>query len=300
LRAAGFDGVVCTFDPAVEGQASACRVVAEAARFPYALEVDLRYIAGGDGAVPITPETADRARDLMNGPSFGFWDPGYHLRRDADGGYLVFLQGAGRVAPTFTEGERRHVADVLAQRLGSRATRSFDGVSEEPLWTQAPRTLDELNAPTGEGILWRDAYHRAIEEWWARAVDLDANATRIDLVLDADVDLPLGPDGHTRVVGTYSAVGSRLDDDDVRLRFESIPADPADADGYARAWSEGVRRRPAGLIVPWNDFDLGLGIEPTIEHGADLLHLTQRWAQSYRNLGPAGTEPAAGPAADVA
>jgi putative flippase GtrA len=284
LRQGGADALLFTFDPAYEGQAAAGRLVAEEAGVPYALEVDLAHLALANGGVALTPETADRARELFNGPAFDFWRGGYHLRLAPDAGFLVFLAGAERVHPTFTEAERHHVADLYADAMGPAATRALETSASTSLWRLAPTSEAELEAP--DAIQWRRAYMDAERDWWTRALQLEGNGTRFDLVVDTDLPLPLPEHGHARVVGHYDPVGAKPREiTDPGLQFATVPADPLMPEAYATAWSAAVRDRPHALIVPWNDFDLGQAIEPTLQEGARLLRLTERWAPAYRGVG---------------
>lgn len=291
LRASGADAVVFTFDPAFEGQSAAGRLVAEEARYPYALEVNLRYLADGNGAVAISPATADRARELLNGPSFNYWRGGYHLRLAPDAGNLVFLAGADRVMPTFTDAERRYVTEFAAATLGP-TTRSPDASSPPNLWETAPRNLRELLADDPTAAAWRAAYEEAFRHWWERATDVGGNSTRLDLVVDSAVRLPILPNAPVRVVGSYAPFGADAAGSPAGLMFASVRGDPAHPEAYAQAWSDAIRSRPHGLLVPWNDFDAGLALEPTVQHGAELLHLTERWAPAYRDVGASPMLPA--------
>lgn|GEM_PF-768031 len=284
LRQGGVDAFVFTFDPAYEGQAAAGRLVAEEAGVPYALEVDLSRLASPEGKLDVTPETAERARELFNGPAFDYWRGGYHLRLASDAGNLLFLAGVDLVHPTFSDAERRHVADIVADTVGPQETRGMETASDADLWQLAPKNEAELQAPGA--TLWREAYAKAQEKWWRHAIDLQDNDTRLDLIVDADDAFTLPGESHVRIVGHYDAVGSQpraTSGDGVRVA--TVSADPTRPEAYAQAWSDAVRTRPHALLIPWNDFDAGQCIEPTLEQGATLLHLTERWAPAYRGVG---------------
>lgn len=277
MRAAGVDAVVLAFDPAFESSTYAVAVVSEDYAFPYALEVDFAREADPQGRVGYTQASAEAARELLNGPGLYYWNGGYHLRRSPQDGRLIFLAGASRIGPTFTDDERRFVAEFLEMLVSPQELRELFP-APGPLWRHAPASAQELAAPARAADHWRQAYAAAAQEWWRIAFDFETFRTPVDrfeLVWDAATVAELPPDLPARVVATYTPLrelgNGTWSDDGTGLRFASIAAEPSSPQAFSDRWAQALEGEPAGFLVSWNDFDLGQGVEPTQEAGDALL-----------------------------
>jgi putative flippase GtrA len=288
LDDAGFDGVVITFDPAYETQAATVRAVAEDLRYPFGLEVDLRHLAAADGRVGLTRETADRARELLDGPGFAFWRPGYHLRTASDGGNVVFLAGVWRVQPTFSDAERRFVADHAEELLGRQEAARLELASGTPLWRQAP--LSDADLAAAEPV-WQDAYAAARDAWWTESLSFGANGTRVALVVDAELVVPPAASA-VEVIASYEPFdGAAVGEAESLPSFASVLAQAGRPETHDAAWAEAIRGAPEGLLVPWNDHDLGLAIEPTVLDADDAaLERAALWCSAYDGLGASAAD----------
>lgn len=278
MRASGIDALVLAFDPAFDSNAFAVAVVSDENAFPYALEADLGHLADKEGRVGYTRAAAEAARELLNGPGYRYWDGAYHLRRSPDDGRLVFLAGVSRVGPTFSDEERRYVADFLEALVPPGQLRELFPDSE-PLWRHAPTSAQELAAPARASDQWRLAYEAAAQQWWRTAFDFETFRNpedRFEIVWDAAPSLELAADLPARVVATYTPVRDLSSaapsiPEESGLRFSSIAAEPASPQAFDERWAQALTGTPDGLLVSWNDFDRGQGVEPTQEAGDALL-----------------------------
>lgn len=268
LRLAKVDAILIPLNPAFESYAMAVHAVAEEERMPYGLEADLGLLDREHQGIPITASTADQARELLDGPSFGFWGGGYHLRLGRDEPPALFLRGAERLTPRFTEDERRFVAALLSEQ----ELRPFLGTrSPSTAWQMLPSSVDQLEAGTPQAALWRTAYERALDAWWRSAFGFlapDHPTPRLALYVDQAPARPLPADLPAQIQGHFEPPGTPpLPEAAVR----HVAAQPLDASAFQASYVSVLRADPAALIVSWNDLDLGLGLEPTTQGGSGLL-----------------------------
>lgn len=269
LRLARFDAILIPLNPAYESYAMAVQAVADERGMPYGLEVDLRHVAGEETTIAISEQTARQARELLDGPSFGFWSAGYHLRMQAGGNRAVFLRGADLLQPSFTEDERRFVASQLEEPelrplLGTR--------SPSTAWQLSPASPGELQAETSQAALWRAAYARALDAWWQAAfafLDADVPETNLAIYLAAAPSRALPSALPAMVEGTYTPPGASPGE--TATSVVHVEARPHDLAAFQEAYGAALEGSPAAMLVAWNDFDLGLGLEPTMQAGSSLL-----------------------------
>lgn len=269
MAAHGIDGFVFHFDPVFEARARSAGFVGEQFALPYAMEVDLADIADETGRLGFTSQSAAATRELLDGPGFDYWRGSYHLRLSEDRGPLVFVRDVAAASPSFSDEERRYVAQFVTGKGGGVL-----GAAQE-LWRNAPESPEELAAGTPEAALWREAWSRAERAWWMAAVPERENQTAFDFVTDSPAPAALSALSRVAILGQYEPVGAAPDaPHDGGLDIQTSTADPYDVAAYERSWADALETQADCLLLPWNDFDLGQAIEPTFEGGADLLNRT--------------------------
>ena len=284
LRAAGTDAVVLRFHPAFEHQAFGVVQAFEANEMPYTMELRIEDLADPDGRVAITRANAQAVLEMLNGPDFGFWDPGHHLRLAPNAAPVVFVTGLDRVQPTFDDEERQYVAETFLAGLPP-AARPIYADFPVPLWQRLPTDRVGYDADTPAGSFARDAYGAATAAFWRTVFSfLDAGqpVERLELIVDARPAFDVERDNPVRIVGRYQPLGSpepTLAAAD-SLLVETISARPGDAATFREALAEATGSRVRAVLVPWNDFDAGMAFEPTVEGGQTLLdELIRRHAE---------------------
>ncbi|MBI2078888.1 MAG: GtrA family protein [Euryarchaeota archaeon] len=294
LREAGVDAVVLRFHPAFEHQAFGVVQGFEAHALPYTMEIQLRDIADASGRVALTRSNAQAVLEMLNGPDFGYWDPGYHLRLAADAPPVLFVSGLELVQATFDEAERKYVAEAYIATLPPSIRRSYAALPV-PLWQQLPTSRADLEANTATGALGREAYAAAKRAFWQTAFSFLEPAeptARLDLVVDVRPDYDIGRENPVRIVGRYDPIGADAHGPPDGLLLATVNARPGEASAFDAALADAASSGARGLLVPWNDFDAGLAVEPTREGGRGLLdHLIEAGA----SRGDAETTPVGSP-----
>lgn len=273
LRAAGVDAVLLEVNPDYPAGASAVRRVAESVGMPYALSVDLRDAADGDGRIRLDDASARDVHALLSGPNIEWWNGQWHLSKD--GAHVVVLSGVGSVQPGLTDGELRLAlrAYALAHGLPDGHPTLLAAAAAAPL---APA---DLEADTAIAAVWREALSAAPALWWALAVNGAAPGplafvtdeplpalAGLAWLGDASVEQPAALDGQPDGALRWATLGGELTVDSLRP-----------------AWLKALWAEPSAVVVPWNDFAARRAIEPTQEHGTILLEATAEWADAFHN-----------------
>lgn len=274
VRGAGADAIVFQFHPAYENQAASAVLVAESMKVPYVVHVDLSHVDPSQAKISLVPDTAESARQLLDGPGLRFWSGLYNIRTSNDQLPIMFVSGLDRVAPTFSDGERQFVARQLEQRHDEDALRqTLQWGPGEALWNEAPASLDDLMADNEGAELWRDAYAAAEREWFRRAfafLDSDAPDSMLGLIVDSTPPASLFSAAPVEIVATfggaeYARAGERVS----AIQHVEAPLD--DADAFLSSWNDALERDPFAVWVAWNAFDEEDALEPTVEYGDALL-----------------------------
>lgn len=271
LRDVGVSGILIPTHPDYEPVAGTLFGVAERLAIPHALEVDLTSLAGVDGRVPLTEQTARQAAELLDGPTLRYHDGSYHVRTGPDQGRLLVIRGVDLLSPVRGTGD-----DSARPPVDDAANGSATGM--------AAIVSTEGNDTARPADIMAAAYEHARTQWWRDVFSWVDNDTRLHVLADGPIDL--GSELEQRV---HVEVGTPT-------RLAPSPGAPA---AYDAAWRTTIADGAALIVVPWNDFDQGLGIEPTEEHGAALLTRTAVWWAAYRGLGSAAPQPTVAFLADV-
>lgn len=273
LRAAGVDGLLVHVNPDYTSGASAVRRVAESAGMPYALAVDLRDLADGDGRVHLDQATADRVRALLAGPNVEWWNGDWHLLHG--GSRIVVVRGMDAAQPGYTADELR-----LALRAYQLAHGLPDGDATLVAVAAAPpATAADLLGDSAIQAVWREALALAPTLWWAQATH---NAAPVSLAFVTDGALPSG--AGLRWLGDLAV--------DQPAALDGLPAGTMrwatlegelTVDSLRPAWLKALWAEPTAVVLPWNDFAAHRAVEPTAEHGDVLLRATGEWAERYHH-----------------
>jgi putative flippase GtrA len=279
LKQSNVDAVVIAFNPAFEYSAAALAGISRDLGVPHVLEVDLRDLADETGRVGFTSASAQSARELLDGPKFDYWSDGYHLRLAPDRAHLLLLAGVDRVGYTFSEDERRYVAGFLEDRWDRPSLQALQEPGKS-LWQSAPRSQEELAQGSFQAQAWRLAYDEARLEWWTRTfsfLDPKDPQSSLELLVDAVPEIDVAALAPVEVLGLYTPIID-LPADGVMGEgaMATLVADPLEPGAMQDQWLQ-ARDTAVAALVSWNDFDLGLGIEPTVEQGDALLALVREW-----------------------
>lgn len=273
LRRAGVDAILLQANPDYPAGASAIRRVAEDVGMPYALAVDLRTLADGDGRVRLDEATARDAHALLRGPSVEWWNGDWHLTKD--GARVVAVSGVGALQPGITEGELRFAlrAYQAEHALPDGHPTLLAALAAMP---QVPGDLDE---ETAIAAVWREALAAAPALWWTLAVQ-DAAPFPLGFVTDA----PLPPVPGLEWLGDAAVdQPAALDaQPEGALRWATLEGEMT-VESLRPAWLKALWAEPSAVVVPWNHFDTRRAIEPTEEHGAILLAATGEWAARFHD-----------------